>query len=625
MGKFILGLLAILTATTTQAAVSDADRALIERGNNLLKNGGFESGKLQWTASGGTFSTTSTAANLGKGLLSGSFDSSSASQTLTSTAVAIPAGLYGRGGVASCIIQGAGATHTIQAYDGTNILASQTITSQANYARSSVNFIFPSSGNISLRVVSVAADEPTVYIDDCYLGDASGYNISQISQANLVGSAYFASTASCIFTRTSTTLGSLSDTDCPGPTVELNPGLGTIQTTDANSPIVTVNNLPSGNYIAHFVGQSYISTSSQLNALAINDGTTTAGQVAGPANTTAGAFHVAATFSYSSSGNRSFELYASSAANAVNIDLTASNQRLYFYLERFPSSAEIAYRADLVNAIGTVKYAGTTNCAWSGTTGSYTSFAADTDCPTPTTVGNGSAAGTKIPAGVFSNIPAGYYMVVASGLLNTQYSGSSTECLYRLYDGTTQIGTAAVTSYSNNTSNYEGQIVGFINYSSFQSSKTIEVQYTRTTGGGTCGINNGGSTVDFSISLIPMQPQSQAPLLVGSVTSNSSGLERIERVSVSNGGTCSISSQSGSWATLNSSTPANGGCTINISSGTFSATPSCVVSLSSGTTSTNNQSAYFTSVSSSAITWRVYNSSNVAQNDSVGIICMGPK
>ena len=66
-----------------------------------------------------------------------------------------------------------------------------------------------------------------------------------------------------------------------------------------------------------------------------------------------------------------------------------------------------------------------------------------------------------------------------------------------------------------------------------------------------------------------------APLLTGSVTSNSTGLERIERAALTLNGGCSITRQSGSWlsACANSST---GDYTMTIASGIFSAVPSCV-------------------------------------------------
>lgn len=621
MRLFIL-LLTILTATTTHGAVSTSDRALVERGDNLLKNGGFESGRAQWTASGGTFTTTTTAANVGKGSVAASWDSSSASQTLTSTAVAIPAGMYGRNGVASCIIQGASATHTIQAYDGSNILASTTITSQASYARTSVNFIFPSSGSVSLRLVSANANEPSIAIDDCYLGDADGYNISQISQANLIGSAYFATTANCTFTRTSTSLGAFSDADCPGPTVEFNAGPGVIQTTDANAPVVTVNNLSPGTYIAHFIGQSEIQTSAQRNSLAISDGTTTSGQVSGPAFTSGGAFHVTGVFNYTTAGNKSFELYGSSAANAIDIVLTTANQRLYFYLERFPTSSEIAYRADLVNRAGQIKITGAASCLWTTNSASYASFTADADCGAQTVIGSATAPGTKLAAGTFTSLPAGKYLAIANGKFTATYAVSSTDCLFQLWDGTNSIANIGSFSTSGTAVAFNSTIAGIVSYSSFQPSISLEVRGMLSSGGGTCDIRNPDSNNSLIIQLIPIDQNLPMPALVGSVTSNTTGQERIESAAVTTSCTaspCTIASQSGSW--LTSITRASTGTyTANIAAGMFASAPRCVL-----TATSSEHTITQSSVTTSSFAFNTTNSSGVAADTTFVVMCMGPR
>jgi hypothetical protein len=68
-----------------------------------------------------------------------------------------------------------------------------------------------------------------------------------------------------------------------------------------------------------------------------------------------------------------------------------------------------------------------------------------------------------------------------------------------------------------------------------------------------------------------------APILVGSVTSNSVGAERIERATINAAsGSCTIPSQSGSWIT-NSVANAQGDCTITITG--FSASPTCTATV----------------------------------------------
>jgi hypothetical protein len=185
-----------LMAGVVFAAVTEPDKMLLSPSRNIIYNGGFEQGPAGWTASGGTFSTTNTAANVGFGNRAGAWLGSASSQTLRSQLVAVPPGLYGRNGVASCLIQvpSGAATHLLQVTDGTNIYGSQSVTSLPTYSRTILNFIFPSSGSLALQLQTVASSEPQIYIDDCFIQPADAINLSQVSQAAFVGQIYFTQT-----------------------------------------------------------------------------------------------------------------------------------------------------------------------------------------------------------------------------------------------------------------------------------------------------------------------------------------------------------------------------------------------------------------------------------------------
>lgn len=150
---------------------------------------------------------------------------------------------------------------------------------------------------------------------------------------------------------------------------------------------------------------------------------------------------------------------------------------------------------------GVGKYSGITNCTWSTTSGSYADFAADTDCSSKTVLGVAADQGDSEPEFNFTNVPAGAYRVTATGLFSTTYASSSTECLFRLYDGTNQIGVVASNAFSGVTTGYASHINGYVNYATLQSSVKIRVQGFRTTGGGACNIANNGSATDFQIIL----------------------------------------------------------------------------------------------------------------------------
>jgi hypothetical protein len=138
---------------------------------------------------------------------------------------------------------------------------------------------------------------------------------------------------------------------------------------------------------------------------------------------------------------------------------------------------------------------------------------------------------------------------------------------------------------------------------------------------GTSGANGGSGGTGYSE--VTEYYSTSAPLLVGSVTSNTSGMERIERARFSNSGTCAATSQSGSW--LGTPTdPGTGQCGVVIASGIFSSTPSCVCSAEDAGGSVfgcvvNPSSATLVTVTTENTT------TGAATDRQFHIICMGPR
>jgi hypothetical protein len=370
-----------------QATQISGTNLLIETGStNEMVNAGFEGGTTGWTASAGTFTTTSTAANLGDGKLTGSWDSSAASQTLTDTALAITSGdgKSSQNYTASVRVKCATGTctHKLQLYDGTNVLAEATITSSTTqFVRTSVTGSAPASGSIYARLISVASDEPILYIDSGYKGRAEGFNLSQVTQAQFIGSAFIPTTGSCTWNRVSASTGSFTtNASCPGPTVEFNPGPGTIQTTDTDLPQFTVNNLPPGQYqvMIRGVAQGDNATNGSIT-LELNDGTNTSGRVSMIGSTSSGIpFAAIGTFIYTTAGNRTFSLAGSASANGVNLLSEVNNRNLNFSIWRFPTTPELAYRPDQLPASWSGYHDNT--CSWARTNTAYGDPTADATC-----------------------------------------------------------------------------------------------------------------------------------------------------------------------------------------------------------------------------------------------------
>ena len=153
-------------------SLSSADKAHLVH-KNIMDNGGFENGQSRWTESAGTEAIVTSGTNLLIGSASATWDAAATSDTYTYNAIAIPNGLKGRNGLGSCLVQtpSGTATHKLQVTDGTNILSEVDVVSSASPVKSDVSFIFPSSGNVVIRL-EAQANEPLIAIDDCYLGAA---------------------------------------------------------------------------------------------------------------------------------------------------------------------------------------------------------------------------------------------------------------------------------------------------------------------------------------------------------------------------------------------------------------------------------------------------------------------
>jgi hypothetical protein len=663
--------------------------------NNLLTNPGWETNTSGWAASAGTYTRNTTAANIGYGNGSAKWASTGgAGRTLTSTAVAIPKGLYNRNGVASCNIQvpTGSSTHLLQAYDGTNILSSSAIISSATFTRTSVNFPFGSSGNISLRIISVSASEPDIYIDDCILGDATLLNISQISQAMFIGSAYIANTANCAPERTNTVLGAFgADADCPGPTIASNPGPGTILTTDTNLPKFTVNNLPAGTYEITMKGNLYTDALLADLSVGINDGDTTSGQMAVQAGTTTplvAPFTTVGIFTYTTSGNRTFELYGASSVTKIlyKADSLVGGQRhLRFIIKRFPSSAETAFN------VGQISYP--TRQSFTSGTGTYT---LPTN-PRPTSIvvrmvgggggGGGSGAGGSIAAGGAGGESQFYVLgASATSLLRSLGGGGGAKAgdAGATNGGTTAVALPAISVLSlTGTSGASAPNANSVAYlpggggaSSFfgggggvsihsagaaatantgsggqgggsGAAATVVAQgggagayvealingpnpsYTYVVGAaGTAGVAGangyaGGTGAAGFIEVIEYYGNS-TPILVGSVSSNSNGAERVERASLTGDATtCTITNQSGTWIASGARNAA-GDCTWTINSGIFSESPvcTCTVYASASQAICNIDSG--TVPTSTVIRTQRY-AGGADQDGPIYLICVGPR
>lgn len=624
-----LALLGALLIGQAHAATTPTVSAVNTEGfygsRNLLKNAGFEPriGKVFWTASGGTFSTTTTAANVGRGSQSATWDSNSASQTLCSSALAIPAGLYGRNGEVSANLQCSSGTctHTISVYDGSSTIQSQTITSSTNYTRSTLNFIFPTSGNIQMCLTSVASDEPQLNIDDGYLGEARNLTNTVITtpwsnSLTWTVNGYGTNTSQNIYWRR------VGDTmEVRGSWVNGTVAASTAYIQLPSAYTIDTNKLPSNS------SGTVVGILEQMN--------TSSNDVFAPA--------IGQMLFYDGSTNNQVFIAGYSSTNFTknngsSLSSTGNKQTFQMVIPISGWETQTAYTADTYAFSWSGYHA--QDCSWARTNTSYGDPTADSTCTftertnrNAGTVTSYLSGSDKLPGIVISLPRTGRYFVCA-GAKWTAASLTSTIDL-KLSDGTTtiseyQIQEPVATAYM------YAKMCGIYNATS-AGSKTFSIQSKSSTGAITiAALSTNTSAVEWDIFAIDQALP--APVLVGSVTSNSTGQERTERLTFggssvdtfgSAGGLCTSSPctiwrQSGSWVT-SVTRGSTGNYTVNIASGIFSAPPTCNFSANNGVTATGIF-PLIQGATATSLTLRTRNAADSADIDAQGWVdCKGPR
>jgi hypothetical protein len=510
-----------LQVPNSQSTRVNGTTALLDTGNlNELANPGFDGGTTGWTASGGTFGTTPTAAFLGDGKLTGSWDSSGVNQTLTSTGVTITSG-DGRSSqnyTASMRFKCATGTctHKIQLYDGTNVLAESTITSSTSqFVRTSVTGPAPASGTVYLRILAVGADENGLYLDSGYLGRAEGFNMSQLSQSKLVGSLYFPVTASCTWDRTSTSIGAFTTTAaCPGPTVEVSDTIN-IATTDADLPQFTMTNMPPGKYFIVTTLAAGQTTTGANDVWTLSDGTTTSGSAAekNASNSQVTNVTILSAFNYTTAqSTKTFAVQASADTGTVSILNSASGRRLTFQVYYAPSSAEQAYRQDQLPASWSGYHFN--DCSWASTGTSLADPADDASCTFTErqnrNFGTVTSYGSKKPGIAFTPNRAGRYWVCAQPIV----SGSTTTTYTTVELSDTNSNVIGLSGAYG--SNFQAAPVCGVYNASSTSAVTIRLRIAANTGTSTLNASGaaGGTSIEWAIT--SLDQSFPAPVLASS-------------------------------------------------------------------------------------------------------------
>jgi hypothetical protein len=140
---------------------------------------------------------------------------------------------------------------------------------------------------------------------------------------------------------------------------------------------------------------------------------------------------------------------------------------------------------------------------------------------------------------------------------------------------------------------------------------------------GTNGFNGGNGALGY-IEVTEYYGAFNAPVIVNSVTSNSTGAERIERLYVAPSCAstpCTIATQSGTWAS-SVTRGGTGSYTINFAASIFSAAPTCTAM---GNNNSDLVITYAPVTTSSTFVFSFLNASAVAKDVGFHVICMGPR
>lgn len=536
----------------------------------------------------------------------------------------------------------------------------------------------------TLVIESTSASAAAFSTAKVYAGLAT--NLGSVAQASFVGSLKYTGATNCNWSTNSTSYAAFAaDTDCS--TAVLVSGSGTPSAPGTKIPGVVFSNLGPGTYkvTANFAGYKGGTVDASVR-FAINDGTTTGPGTNIYVNTTDGAYamptSVVGYFTYASAqSSLTFQVYgfaSSSASNSAHILANETGIDFTISVEYFPTSSQLALNSNLpsyptiqtfTSGSGTytkpagVQYirvrmvggggggaAGGTTISTSATSGTATTFGT-------LTAGGGGGAASGGGSGGTPTLGAGFVGSIFSGGIGGSQTlsqvpttlvpggGNGASSPFGGAGGGGNNGAAATSAQANtgsgggggagsntagNVSSGPGGGAGaFLDVLSVGlPSNTISYSIGSGGSGGT-GTNAGGAGGSGYIEVTEYYSAVPAPLLVGSVTSNTSGTERIERAQISCGSSSTIDSQSGSWISSIGNITSNR-CTVTIATGMFSATPICTASYKTTDTTTLRGVNLSVASATSFSIGDVYYVGGSAPGASTGtdtwyIICMGPR
>lgn len=648
---------------------------------NYVKNPDCAKNVLGITASGGSLTRgTTTPLNEDTGTEC-VIDASASGQTYTWALNTFGQGMKGQNCEARLIYEGDASLYKAYINNGSTKITTDLQLENASSASKTVSINFP-CGDLSAAnsFVVEATDNAAAAFSNAkvYVGIAT--NLSNVAQAQLYGTVTVTA-CSAAWTTTSTSFANFSaGTSCSYAVT------GNASAPSTNIPAIKFSSLPPGDYLIKAEGTFEQQVAGKYSQIRFNDGINSTRETSTFGNASAAWSGVTGSISYTTAqSNITIQIQGNTTSAGTTGVFGTTVNPLTITVWRFPSSSELALNIrnpaaptiqKFTSGSGTytrpngVKYIrvrmvgggggggpGGTAAGTAGTDGGNSTFGSS--LLTANGGGGGAWVGTGAPGGggtVTVNSPAISVVALAGAAGGSSgYTGTGNAQTPGGVGGSSPFGGAgnnnngvnAVANSgsggggaANNTATSAnggggGGAGGYIEAIIISPSAT----YSYAVGaGGNAGSGATGTTPGAGgsgvIIIEEYYDSGNAPLLVGSVTSNSSGLERVERalVTPTSGATCTVNKQSGSWITATTPTAA-GDCTLTITG--FSDTPSCTVTAIDNTAI--NQVGAVTrigSVSSTSLRIQVAGLDETVawgagqfngQPWQLSVICMGPR
>lgn len=387
-------------------------------------------------------------------------------------------------------------TSAIQAFDGTNVLASYTFGILSSTQDVSVPFPCPTDpSNIRVRITDTSTLSGTNEIAGVYFGKAR--NVQNVSQAEHVGTLNYAAATNCQWTNafTATAPGSFAaDTDCATPTVT-----GSLTAPATKIPGFTFTARP-GRYQIFVAGQVIATRAAAGENICarVTDGTNTSNiqclysEIAGATNIAIGSGLILGELEYSSTQTVTVQLQAGNNGSSAQVD--ARSLPLRFTVYRVPNATQLAVTPENQNVWGAVQFSASSatvaNTASTWTTFNNAAFGSGngTYLGGATALSTGTCGTTNDLGVCLSNLPAGQYRVTFNGVMYADFSAAKTICAYSITDGTSRTGSGQATAGVSGAEDSISSMSGVFNYTSAQSTAAFRLQSSRLAGSGACNV-----------------------------------------------------------------------------------------------------------------------------------------